>query len=86
MSVARRDVASCTGPGPFAVVVVDGTDTSEKEETHPYPPPLWSQPLSAAAHHIFKDQRQAVTAVDDVVEQHDVGMFEPLQQGGCTHT
>ena len=35
-------------------------------------------------HHILEHQRQSFLGVDNVVEQHDVGVLQALQKGCCT--
>lgn len=34
-------------------------------------------------HHIFKDQSQGFLGVDDVMEEHDVGVFQAFQERCC---
>lgn len=37
-------------------------------------------------YHIFKDQSQGFLGVDDVMQQHDVGMLQALQKRRCRAT
>lgn len=37
-------------------------------------------------YHIFKDQSQGFLGVDDVMQQHDVGMLQALQKRRCRGT
>lgn len=48
-------------------------------------PSGWSQRGSVQPHHIFEDQSQGFLGVDDVMEQHDVGMLQAFQKRCCRH-
>lgn len=38
------------------------------------------------SHHVFKDEGQWLSGVDDVMEDDDVGVFQTFEQRGCAHT
>lgn len=38
---------------------------------------------SVQAHHVFKDQSQGFLGMDDVMEEHDVGMLQAFQKRRC---
>lgn len=79
VSADLQGAGSCTGLGLFAAA----TEEESPEWTHEDRVLIQIQTVTEPVpHHIFKDKGQRVPGVDDVMEDHDVGVFETFEQRG----
>lgn len=69
---------------PFKAVVYFPSEQTLKTDSQPNFPPQ-PQCGRVQTHHIFKDQSQGFLGVDDVMEEHDVGMLQAFQKRRCRH-